>query len=298
MLLRLTNRLYRRLKTWFLLRPPFLLTALFFRAQTFLDRRLGHRRKNLIESSTDRIWRQTYLIHFAKESDHRWYVRTDHPLAFSSDDHLLPRGAISDNSRNARFNVRLYDWLKYPEGIHLLDLGCAGGGFVRSLLEDGHAAIGLEGSDAAKRSLLGEWGNIPHHLFTCDITRDFSVVDKQGTAVVFDVVTAWEVLEHIAEEQIHKLLGRISHHLRPGGLLICSIDLLPDGNPLTGAIYHKTLKDATWWRAAFSSQGFDIIRDHPFATADFVRGNGGSLKDWFPDEKTGIHIVARSAPRT
>ncbi|MCE0484488.1 MAG: class I SAM-dependent methyltransferase [Methylacidiphilales bacterium] len=254
---------------------------------------MAYRQQDKFERLTDVLWRQGYFSRFGENSSERLYVQTNHPLAYASDDHRLPRGAINDNSRNPRFNSRLYAFLGYPRKIRLMDLGCAGGGFVRSMLEDGHQAIGLEGSDGARRALLGEWGNIPRHLFTGDITKDFTVVDAAAQPVSFDVITAWEVLEHIAEEDIDGLLQRIARKLRPEGYFICSIDLLPDGNPLTGAVYHKTLRPAAWWRDKFQGQGFTICTNHGFAMEDFVRGNGSSLKDWVPDERTGIHIVAK-----
>jgi len=292
-LLRLTNKLYRRIKTFLLTHRPPVITPLFFLLLQFLDKKMAHRKQSEIERCTDLLWRQNYFARFPKNSPHRIFVRTNHPVAYASDDHLLPRGSINDNSRNARFNVKLYQFLNFPETIYLMDFGCAGGGFVRSMLEDGHVAIGLEGSDHAKRSLLGEWGNIPHHLFTCDVTKDFAVIDLQNKPVIFDVITAWEVFEHIAEEEVAGLLRRIALHLQLGGYFICSIDLLPDGNPLTGAVYHKTLRPADWWRGAFKEQGFEIRDDHPFVMEDFVRGNGSSLKDWVPNENSGIHIVAQ-----
>jgi SAM-dependent methyltransferase len=291
--LRLLNRSYRRIKTFLLQNRPPLITTAFFTLIHLLDKRMAHRQPSSVQRSMDLLWRQLYFARFDRNSSERLFLQTQHPLAYASDDYRWPRGAISDNSRNPLFNLKLNQILGFPEKIHLMDLGCAGGGFVRSMLEDGHTAIGLEGSDGPRRGLLGEWGNIPRHLFTCDITKEFSIVDPYGTLVAFDVITAWEVFEHIEETSINGLLQQIARHLRPGGYFICSIDLLPDGNPLTGAVYHRTLRPADWWKNKLREQKFEIVCNHGFVMEDFVRGNGNSLKDWVPNEVSGIHIVAQ-----
>lgn len=67
-------------------------------------------------------------------------VITEHPIAFDSPDHFDAEhgGAGNDNSRNPHFNERLF---KLFEGQgrrpSVLDLGCAGGGLVKSLLDEG-----------------------------------------------------------------------------------------------------------------------------------------------------------------
>src|SRR5262249_17441537 len=103
-------------------------------------------------------------------------VETDHPIAFHSDDVRFPWGAKNDNSICPKFNARLYEMFPAGYRLKVLDLGCAGGGFVRTLLDDGHLAVGLEGSDHPKMHQLGEWGTVPRHLHNCAITRPFTVV--------------------------------------------------------------------------------------------------------------------------
>jgi hypothetical protein len=105
-------------------------------------------------------------------------VRTDYPVADDSPDHLRPRGTAFDNSRNRRFNRKLsalYCGLDRP--IRVLDLGCAGGGFVCDCLTDGQVAVGIEGSDYSSRWGRAEWPLLGGRaLFTADITRPFEVV--------------------------------------------------------------------------------------------------------------------------
>src|SRR4051794_6776152 len=39
------------------------------------------------------------------------------------------------------------------------------------------------------------------------------------------------------------------------GYFIGSVDLLPDGNPLIGAVYHQTLETPEWWERRLAAQG-------------------------------------------
>jgi len=289
---RWANRNNRRIKTFLLQHRPPLISWFYFRLLSLMDEWLGRGSLTPLERVGNMLWKQDYFRYCA--SAPRFMVETDAPVAVSSADHLHPRGTVHDNSVNRGFNLRVYDLFRPKVPILFMDLGCAGGGLVRSFLQDGHLALGLEGSDISARLRSGEWETIPFHLFTCDITRPFQV-RLDGQVAEFDVITSWEVLEHIPEEALPVLIDSIYRHLRPGGYFIGSVDLLPDGNPLTGANYHLTLKPAGWWQDQFRSRGLVEAKGHPFTTEDMVRGNGLSLKDWSPEDGDGIHLVLQKA---
>jgi hypothetical protein len=69
-------------------------------------------------------------------------IATEHPVATASPDHVKPWGTANDNSRNQRFNARLTALLEGE--VSVLDLGCSGGGAVRSFVEQGYLAVGVE----------------------------------------------------------------------------------------------------------------------------------------------------------
>jgi 2-polyprenyl-3-methyl-5-hydroxy-6-metoxy-1,4-benzoquinol methylase len=281
------NRSYRSLKTFLLKKQPPIATGVFFRTVSLLDRTLSTRNDD--PAAHDANWRQKYLNQH-QDAAKKFTVDTRFPVASISADHLHPRGTIYDNSSNYRFNQKVYELFHGQKPISIMDLGCAGGGMVRSFLEDGHVAIGLEGSDISKTLRSGEWEAVPFHLFTCDLTKPFQV-RLGGTPFEFDLITAWEVLEHIATADLGIFIDNIRRHLKPDGYFIGSVDLLPDGNPVTGAVYHQTVESADWWKRQFCDQGFVSLSDHPFGRKDMVRGNGMTLKDWNPDDGTGIHLV-------
>jgi len=198
-------------------------------------------------------------------------IITDHPVAVESPDHLVPWGTAQDNSRNQRFNARLIAMVPHDR-LSVLDLGCSGGGQVRSFIEQGYLAVGVEGSDYSARRLRAEWSTIPDYLFTADVTKPFRIRTTRGSdALQFGVITMWEVIEHIAERDMPELFANIDAHLQPGGLVIMSVS--PNSDIIEGVELHQTIQPKPWWEAFFTANGWI---DHPgivtYFGEDFVRG--------------------------
>lgn len=180
-------------------------------------------------------------------------VETSKPVAFDSPDHLMPWGTARDNSQNLRFNRRLSKWLGRRD-LKVLDLGCSGGGFIKSILDQGGLGVGIEGSDFSEKNRRAEWATIPNHLFTADITETFTVY-KGDEVLKFDVVTAWEVLEHITEEKLAVVLANVSRHLANGGIFLGSVS--PNEEIIEGVTLHQTVQPMHWWVNKMSALGFE-----------------------------------------
>jgi len=202
-------------------------------------------------------------------------LKAEQAVALDSPDHLMPHGTRLDNSRNPLFNKKLGHLLGHKP-LWVLDLGCSGGGFVKNCLDEGHIAVGLEGSDYSKKQQRAEWATIPDHLFTCDVSRPFelsSVVEPahETTPVQFDVITAWELIEHIKEQNLPQVCQNVLRHLRPGGLWIMSVS--PNPEVIEGRVLHQTVQGADWWLNFFRQQG---LENHPelvqYFDCDWVRG--------------------------
>lgn len=194
-------------------------------------------------------------------------IRTDHPIAEDSVDHLHPRGTMRDNSTNAEFVRKLLR----DDGVSVLDLGCAGGGMVESIIVRGGFAVGVEGSDYSRRLGRAAWGTVPDRLFTADITEPFTLSFPRAHRVRFTVVTAWEFFEHIAEKRLDGVFANIERHLTPDGLLIVSIATIPDDED--GHSWHPTVRPKEWWLDQFESYGFQrdaTLTD--YFDPDWVRG--------------------------
>ncbi len=219
-------------------------------------------------------------------------LRTKFPMAVESNDSLHPRGAKNDNSIVLRFNQRIYEMLGQDRQLSVLDLGCAGGGFVRSLIDDGHVGVGLEGSDYPRRVQKDEWSTIPHHLHTCDIAKPFQIVcPKTGQPWLFDAITAWEFMEHIPEADVPTVLANIQHHLKADSYVFMSVATFPD--TVDGVVYHHTVRPESWWRDVFRQAQFEIVDSHSLSKDDWVRGSGHCFGDWHEDQQMGFHVVLR-----
>lgn len=199
-------------------------------------------------------------------------LKTKYPVAYKSPDHLMPFGTRYDQSRNKRFNVNLYRL--FPENyiIKLMDLGCSGGTFVRDVINEGHFAIGLEGSDWSKKFRRAAWASIPDLLFTCDITKKFDVLEiPKKKRIRFDVITAWEVMEHIKVEDLSDLISNVKRHLLPSGIFIVSVTCVP--HVVGGINLHQTIKTKNWWLKMFKKNGLtEVLKYYNYFDGQFVRG--------------------------
>lgn len=196
------------------------------------------------------------------------------PVAVDSPDHIVPWGTARDNSTHSGFNAKLLHWI--PKAyLSVLDIGCSGGGFVRSLVNEGVFAVGVEGSDYSKLKGRAEWGTIPDRLFTADATApfqlDFAEVDESNfQPLQLSVITAWEMIEHVREEDLQAVFSNIDKHLVRNGVVIMSIS--PNDDFIEGVNLHQCVHERSWWIDKLRSLGWenqDFLGD--FFEPDWIR---------------------------
>jgi 2-polyprenyl-6-hydroxyphenyl methylase/3-demethylubiquinone-9 3-methyltransferase len=102
------------------------------------------------------------------------------------------------------------------KGLSILDIGCGGGLLCEPLTRMGAAVTGLDASNeaiaAAKAHAIQSCLKVNYH---CGSAEAFA-----GAGRKFDVVTALEILEHVAD--IGSLLSAAARLLKPKGILILS----------------------------------------------------------------------------
>ena len=138
------------------------------------------------------------------------YWKSDDPKA---------RG-YADYAREAALYLKTFEkrmalvgkWL--PARARVLDVGCAAGYFLRVLQRRGHDVHGVELSSAIAKEAIAALGPDRIHVGTLDD----AIAAKQYAPSSFDLVTMWDVVEHIPDPQ--SVLQRIRGLLAPGGRLL------------------------------------------------------------------------------
>jgi SAM-dependent methyltransferase len=177
----------------------------------------------------------------------------------------------------------LFAWLK---GRHIVDLGCSSGDFLfcAKELANARSVLGLELSDAAFKFANP---SVAPHLHIRNIIDD-PLEDKA------DVLTAWDVWEHIYYGDVDELMQAVRLNLRDGGLhfaKICTHMLNEQQWEIEpGAVVtkenswllvsgHVLIKSWAWWAQKFAEHGlvidwqvtgaFNIRRsEHPLFSQD------------------------------
>ena len=179
-------------------------------------------------------------------------VETDYRVAFASPDHLAPKGTASNNSTNKKFVLHMDEYLRRElkagtNTLNFLDLGCSGGQLVADFMKLKWRGVGLEGSDYSLKFKRANWATLANiNLFTCDITKPYQVTLDNRPAQ-FHLITAWEVMEHMATPDLDAVFTQIRKHLAPGGYFVASTTETSDIHE--GLELHQTQWTNPQWRA-------------------------------------------------
>lgn len=173
---------------------------------------------------------------------------TNNTIAVDSPDHIQPHGTANDNStchEHIDETIQYFKTVHNLDKISVLDLGCAGGQLVADYLDRGHLAVGLEGSDYSAIRSRANWKHLHNvNLFTCDITYPYEL-RLNGERILFDLITAWEVVEHIARDDLEEFFRQIYLNLAPHGKFLASISFHED--VINGVALHQTVAESHEW---------------------------------------------------
>jgi 2-polyprenyl-3-methyl-5-hydroxy-6-metoxy-1,4-benzoquinol methylase len=189
-------------------------------------------------------------------------VLSKYPVALDSPDHLYPWGTARDNTTDHGFINEVETYFgNIP--LKVLDIGCSGGQLVVDFNARGHQAIGIEGSDFSVKTQRANWPAYHNvYLFTCDATKEYSIVDHEGAPnVLFDLITAWEVVEHIRYEDLDAFFGNICKHMHKESIFCASI--APIADVQGGYTLHQSVYSAEEWITNILPKYFRVY-DLPF----------------------------------
>jgi cyclopropane fatty-acyl-phospholipid synthase-like methyltransferase len=200
-------------------------------------------------------------------------IKTDFPFCYDSEDYKQPCGSAHDYHTNPLF-IQRSELLFRTKLLFVLDLGCANGTMIVDYINKGHLGIGIDGSDYGVKNKTGGWGTHPENFFNADIAKPFTLLgDSFDDPILFEIVTAWEVLEHIKEEDLPQFFQNIKKHTYCSSLCFFSIALFESG------AYHQNVKNEQWWRNYLSNDW--IIYDELmqwWTLKEWVRQDEGPAK--------------------
>lgn len=166
---------------------------------------------------------------------------------------------------------KLWDWIyraklrprvrvveRYAEGGVLLDVGCAGGAFLAALRHHGGWRLQGVEVDAASAAFARDRYGLDVYAGTLQ--------EAAFPANTFDVVTLWDVLEHLHDPL--PTLVEISRILKPGGVVVVST---PNEKSLDARIFgrHWIGLDFPRHLCVFSTHTLpDIVERAGFTTVD------------------------------
>jgi len=140
-----------------------------------------------------------------------------------------------------------------------MDLGCAGGQAVIDIYNKGNISCGIEGSDLdvmlnnSTHGVRESWINYKDIcLFKADITKPFTVLDENDELQLFDIITAWDVLEHPVPEDIPNVIDNIIKHLKSDGVFVALVNIV-------NGTHHQCVKPESWWLDIFKEKGLENV---------------------------------------
>jgi len=201
-------------------------------------------------------------------------VLTDNPVAVDSPDHLFPWGTKRDNTTDIGFIEEVEKFFQNKR-IKTLDIGCSGGQLTVDWNSRGHNAIGIEGSDYSLKNSRANWtqDNVNKILFTCDATKPYKIFDGDDL-VKFDLITSWEVVEHIHPDDLDLFFGNIIKHMHDNSFFAASIAPIEDVQG--GYTLHQSVFSETKWKKEILPKYFNV---HEFPFNNKVR-YGDSFHVW------------------
>jgi len=153
---------------------------------------------------------------------------------------------LAENSPGFRAVVQATAQLEMLSG-RSLDIGC-GVGFVLNYLAGPNFDLnvfGVDISDIAIQQAQTRMQQIPGG------PKQVCVLDSQKLPFedhFFSLITCFDVLEHLDEQDIDTTISEILRALRPGGVFLGSVSCRKSGvNDLHGDNLHRTVKSPDWW---------------------------------------------------
>jgi len=199
-------------------------------------------------------------------------IKTEYPICFESPDYYEPVGAVNDDNSNEKYADELE--VRFGKKLNYLELGCAGGTFIDLLVSKGHNAFGIDGTDHPLKIGRPAWLKyFNQRLFTCDLAKPFEITDNPK----FDVVSAWEFMEHVPTDSIDFILSKIYEILDENGIVVFGISMAE-------CSHHQSVFPEKVWNENYFNKLFEV---HQYDLTNKYR------EDYFPGHDSFFTILKK-----
>jgi SAM-dependent methyltransferase len=171
--------------------------------------------------------------------------------------------------------LRYWDTLEaYRQTGRLLDVGCGFGFFLNEAQQRRWTAVGVE--------IAGEQAEWGRQRFGLEIVPNLD--DERLGAGQFDVITMWDVIEHVADSE--SLLRRCRELLQPGGLLLVRTPNA-EGLALRAHWWSWPLLELYWQLAYPANPWEHVYHFTPAFLQRLLQNNGFAVRRFDLDEPWG-----------
>jgi hypothetical protein len=135
----------------------------------------------------------------------------------------------------------------FPETKSVIDVGCATGDLVKGFMDLGLDAWGLEGDPSCVPYLVCPERRVLIH----DLREPLAVADPRWRDMRLDLVTCWEVLEHVEPEHVDVLVQNLVDLSDRLLLSAC-----PPSTRKGGSVHHVNEQPPEYWVEKFGAHGY------------------------------------------
>lgn len=177
----------------------------------------------------------------------------------------MERAGVVDANSFGRMAKRCIYWViskHLKEGGQHLDYGSGGGEVAAYLTEKGFPFAVFEPSEERQKKTAARLSSLPGFLGEAPTIPEKS----------YDVVTCFEVLEHVLDDELENVLDTLSGHVKKGGKIIISTpnneDLTHDTVycPVSKKYFHRWQHlrqvNVKWLTAKFECRDFETLCTH------------------------------------